>query len=62
MQELRSESFEADHKKFFLDMKENPRGKFLKISELSHNRRSHIIIPEAGFARFRDLVNEIIPR
>lgn len=60
MAELKSETFEADQKKFFLDIKENPRGKFLKISELSHNRRSHVIIPENGFQEFKELVNSIL--
>ena len=60
MDVLRSETFEADHKKFFLDVKANPRGKFLKISELSHNRRSHVIIPDTGFEEFRMLINKLL--
>lgn len=60
MEDLKSETFETDHKKFFLDIKSNPRGRFLKISELSHNRRSHVIVPENGFEEFRRLINSIL--
>ncbi len=60
MEDIKSETLETDHKKFFLDIKANPRGKFLKISELSHNRRSHIIVPESGFQEFKELVNKIL--
>ena len=40
----------AESKTFHLDLKENPRGKFLRITEVSASMRSTVIIPASGIS------------
>jgi hypothetical protein len=58
-QELLSRKIKIEHKLFFFDLKANPNGKYLKITE-SGKKRSFIIVPESGWEEFRDILNEII--
>jgi hypothetical protein len=50
--ELFTYKFDVESKTYFFDLKENPNGKFLKITELSNGRRNAIIIPERGIEEF----------
>ena len=58
-QEILSRKIKIEHKLFFFDLKANPNGKYLKITE-SGKKRSFILIPESGWKDFRDILNEII--
>jgi len=42
---LASEQFMADRKRFYLDLKENTRGRFFKITEDVGGRRDTIMLP-----------------
>eukprot|EP00210_Caulerpa_lentillifera_P004895 g4671.t1 len=54
--ELCSETLRVESKLFYLDLKENSRGRYLKISEKGNNReRSTIIVPSAGIQWFVEL-------
>ncbi|EFJ20042.1 hypothetical protein SELMODRAFT_110005 [Selaginella moellendorffii] len=55
--ELMSKSLQVEHKLFYFDLKENPRGRYLKISEKTTTSRSTIIVPESGIVWFLDLFN-----
>ena len=55
--ELLSERIKIERKQFFFDLKENPRGRFLKITEDVGGRRDTIIIPTSGLELFRDTLN-----
>jgi hypothetical protein len=44
-EELANERLETKHKTFFIDLKRNERGLFVKISERSGGRRSTVMIP-----------------
>ncbi|HOO57565.1 MAG TPA: DNA-binding protein [bacterium] len=48
------------NKAFFLDFKENPNGKFLKITESNGEKRSFIFIPEEGMKEFGESLQEIL--
>ena len=48
------------NKAFFLDLKENPNGKFLKITESNGEKRSFIFVPEEGLKEFKESFEEII--
>jgi hypothetical protein len=48
------------NKAFFLDFKENPNGKFLKVTESSGEKRSFVFIPEEGLKEFNDSLKEIV--
>ncbi|XP_008793346.1 transcription factor Pur-alpha 1-like [Phoenix dactylifera] len=55
--ELVSKTLQFEHKLFYFDLKENPRGRYLKISEKTSATRSTIIVPVNGIAWFIDLFN-----
>ena len=52
MDPLASEKVVIDRKIFFLDLKENQRGRFLKITEDVGGRRDTIMLPVTGFREF----------
>lgn len=55
--ELVCKTLQVEHKLFYFDLKENPRGRYLKISEKTSGSRSTIIVPVAGIVWFVDLFN-----
>ncbi|KAE9607337.1 hypothetical protein Lal_00026596 [Lupinus albus] len=55
--ELLCKTLQVEHKLFYLDLKENPRGRYLKISEKTSATRSTIIVPSSGISWFLDLFN-----
>mgnify|MGYP001581896654 CR=1 FL=1 len=63
MEKLEKEHFskhvDIESKRFFFDVKENHKGKYLRITELSGGR-SCIVIPLGGIKLFRERLGEII--
>jgi len=57
---LASEKVTVDRKVFFLDLKENSRGRFLKITEDVGGRRDTIMLPVAAFHDFADALDRLI--
>ncbi|KAJ6944777.1 transcription factor Pur-alpha 1-like [Populus alba x Populus x berolinensis] len=55
--ELMCKTLQVEHKLFYFDLKENPRGRYLKISEKTSATRSTIIVPFSGISWFLDLFN-----
>jgi hypothetical protein len=49
---LASEKVVIERKIFFLDLKENQRGRFLKITEDVGGRRETIMLPASAFREF----------
>lgn len=58
--ELFSEQIQIERKLFTFDLRENPRGKFLKVTEDVGGRRDAIIIPATGLHEIRDVVERAI--
>lgn len=58
--QLLSERIQIERKQFFFDLKENPRGRFLKITEEVGGRRDTIIIPSTGLDLFRTTIDKAI--
>jgi len=54
-----SKHLDIESKRFFFDVKENHKGKYLRITELSGGR-SCIVIPLGGIKIFKDRLGEII--
>jgi hypothetical protein len=52
---LESRDYKVENKKFFFDLKENVKGRYLRITE-SSGGRSAIVVPEAGLKSFSELV------
>lgn len=57
---LKSEQIQIERKSFLLTLKENPRGRFLRISEENDTKRNSIIIPAPGLKDFQKLINEMV--
>eukprot|EP01018_Ginkgo_biloba_P017229 Gb_09431 [translate_table: standard] len=55
--ELLCKTLQVEQKLFYFDLKENSRGRYLKISEKTSGSRSTIIVPGAGVVWFIDLFN-----
>lgn len=57
---LRSEKIQIERKSFQFTLKENPRGRFLRITEDVGGRRDTIIIPAPGLEEFKKLIDEMV--
>jgi hypothetical protein len=57
---LKSGKIQIERKTFVLALKENPRGRFLRITEDVGGRRDTIIIPAPGLEEFRKLLDEMV--
>jgi len=58
--ELLNEQVHIERKLFSFDLKENPRGRFLKITEDVGGRRDAVIIPATGLSQVRDIIDRAI--
>jgi len=58
-QPIHTEKLESDRKKFFLDLKENDRGQFVKITEDVRGRRDTIMVPIEVLDDFIDALHDI---
>ena len=57
---LKSEKVQIERKTFVFTLKENPRGRFLRITEDVGGRRDAIIIPSTGLEDFKKLLEEMM--
>jgi len=57
---LKSENIAVERKNFIFDLRENPRGRFLRITEDANGRRDSIVIPAPGLEEFRRVLEAII--
>lgn len=57
---LHSAEIQIERKFFLFTLKENPRGRFLRITEDVGGRRDTIIIPSTGLAEFKRVVDEMV--
>jgi hypothetical protein len=59
-EELYNTQIRVERKFFYFTLRQNPRGRFMKITEDVNGRRDSIIIPSTGLVQFRDSLNELI--
>jgi hypothetical protein len=57
---LRTEKIQVERKTFIFTLKENPRGRFLRITEDVNGRRDNVIIPSTGLEEFRKVLDEMV--
>ena len=50
---------QIERKHFFIEYRENERGKFVRITEEAHGRRNSIIIPSTGLPDFVRYFDEV---
>jgi hypothetical protein len=59
---LFSEQVQIERKLFSFDLRENPRGRFLRITEDVGGRRDTIIIPSTGLDQVREILDRVISK
>jgi PurA ssDNA and RNA-binding protein len=57
---LKTEKVQIERKTFVFTLKENPRGRFLRITEDVAGRRDTIIVPSTGLEDFKKLLDEMV--
>ncbi|XP_013390043.1 transcriptional activator protein Pur-beta isoform X2 [Lingula anatina] len=59
---LKSETMVKDNRRYYLDLKENARGRFLRVSQTipRGGPRSQIAIPAQGMIEFRDALTDLL--
>jgi hypothetical protein len=57
---IKSDKIQIERKTFVFTLKENPRGRFLRITEDVNGRRDTIIIPATGLDDFKRLFEEML--
>ncbi|MBT3597598.1 PUR family DNA/RNA-binding protein [Verrucomicrobia bacterium] len=56
---LRTEKIQVERKTFIFTLKENPRGRFLRITEDVGGRRDTIILPATGLDDFSQVLQQM---
>jgi hypothetical protein len=54
---IRTDRIQIERKAFIFTLKENPRGRFLRITEDVNGRKDSIIVPATGLEEFRKLLD-----
>ena len=57
---LKTDKVQIERKTFIFTLKENPRGRFLRITEDVNGRRDTIIVPAPGLEEFKKLLDEMV--
>jgi hypothetical protein len=57
---LKTDKVQIERKTFVFTLKENPRGRFLRITEDVGGRRDTIIIPAPGLEDFKRLLDQMV--
>jgi hypothetical protein len=56
---IKTDKIQIERKTFVISLKENPRGRFLRITEDVNGRRDTIILPATGLAEFKRVVDDM---
>ena len=57
---LKTDKIQIERKTFVFTLKENTRGRFLRITEDVNGRRDTIIVPAPGLEEFQKLLDEMV--
>ena len=57
---LESREIQIERKHFFIEYRENERGRFLRITEEAHGRRNTVIVPSTGLEEFERALDEVL--
>ncbi len=57
---MKTDKIQIERKTFVFTLKENPRGRFLRITEDVGGRRDTIIIPAPGLEDFKRLLDDMV--
>ena len=56
---LASEKLHIENKTLWVDLRENSRGRFMQIAELSNDRKSTVVVPLSGLETFIESLKKI---
>ena len=57
---IEARQVQIERKYFHVELRENDRGKFLRITEEAHGRRNTIIVPSTGVGEFTAAIGEVL--
>jgi len=57
---IEARELQIERKHFYVEFRENERGKFLRITEEAHGRRNTIIVPSTGVDDFAAAIAEVL--
>ena len=57
---IAAQELQVERKHFYIEYRENDRGRFLRITEEAHGRRNTIIVPSTGLEEFSATLNEVL--
>src|SRR5215510_6304441 len=57
---IEAKELQIERKHFYVELRENERGKFLRITEEAHGRRNSIIVPSTGVDEFTATIAAVL--
>ncbi len=57
---IEAKQLQIERKNFHVELRENDRGRFLRITEEAHGRRNTIIVPSTGVSEFTAVIGEVL--
>ena len=57
---IEARELQIERKHFYVELRENDRGRFLRITEEAHGRRNSIIVPSTGVDDFTATIAEVL--
>jgi PurA-like ssDNA and RNA-binding protein len=57
---IEARELQIERKHFYVELRENERGRFLRITEEAHGRRNSIIVPSTGVDEFTATISEVL--
>ena len=57
---IASRELQVERKHYFIEFRENERGRFLRITEEAHGRRNTVIVPSTGLNEFNEAIDAVV--
>jgi hypothetical protein len=57
---IEAKELQIERKHFYVEFRENERGRFLRITEEAHGRRNTIIVPSTGVGDFTAAIADVL--
>jgi len=57
---IEAKELQIERKHFYVEFRENDRGRFLRITEEAHGRRNTIIVPSTGLEEFNAAIEDVL--
>jgi len=57
---IASQELQVERKHYYIEFRENERGRFLRITEEAHGRRNTVIVPSTGINEFNAAIDAVV--